>query len=69
MDRRIGVITLAVIACALLIGGVVAYQKQSSEQPATVDVHAPFAHVEKDANGIRVQAPGVDIEVPKKSTE
>ena len=74
----LGLSTLAVIA---VVGGVAAYQRTQSDVlidvPAVrvetnkatgeTTVDAPFAHVEKDNQGTRVEAPGVKIDVPNRS--
>jgi hypothetical protein len=76
---RLGSIALVVVLFALLVGGVYAYQRSQTEvlvdSPAVrvetnkatgeTTVDAPFAHIEKDSSGTRVQAPGVDVNVPK----
>jgi hypothetical protein len=81
--RQIGILALAILAIVVVVGGVTAYQRSQTEvlvdgpgvrvetNKATGEttVDAPFAHIEKDANGTRVQAPGVDVQVPKKSTD
>ncbi len=81
--RQIGILALAILAIVVVVGGVTAYQRSQTEvlvdSPAVrvetnkatgeTTVDAPFARVEKDANGTRVQAPGVDVQVPKKSTD
>jgi len=83
MDARhlmiyLGLSTLAVIA---VVGGVAAYQRSQSDvlieapfvrvetNKATGEtkVDAPFAHVEKDNQGTRVEAPGVKIDVPNRT--
>jgi hypothetical protein len=79
-SRQTGTLALALLAFVLLVGGVVAFQR--SQQQVLVDspavrietnkstgkttVDAPFAHVEKDASGTHIEAPGVDVQVPKK---
>ncbi|CAA2140840.1 hypothetical protein [Hyphomicrobium sp. ghe19] len=74
----LGLTILAVIA---VVGGVAAYQRTQSEvlvdTPAVrvetnkatgeTNVDAPFAHVEKDGQGTRVEAPGVKIDVPRSA--
>lgn len=74
----LGLSALAVIA---VVGGVAAYQRTQSEvlidTPAVrietnkatgeTKVDAPFAHVEKDSQGTRVDAPGVKIDVPERT--
>lgn len=74
----LGLSTLAVIA---VVGGVAAYQRTQSDVLVDVPavrvetnratgetkVDAPFAHVEKDSQGTRVEAPGVQIEVPNRA--
>ena len=81
--RQIGILALAILAIVVVVGGVTAYQRSQTEVlvdgPAVrvetnkatgeTTVDAPFARVEKDANGTHVQAPGVDVQVPKKSTD
>ena len=81
--RGLGVIALAIIAFAVIVGGVFAYQRSQNEvlvdtpsvrietnkAAGETTVDAPFAHVEKDQNGTRVQAPGVNIDVPKKPAD
>lgn len=76
---RLGSIALVVVLFALLVGGVYAYQRSQTEvlidSPAVrvetnkatgeTTVDAPFAHIEKDSSGTHVQAPGVDVNVPK----
>jgi len=78
-----GSIALIILLFALIAGGVYAYQRSQSEvlvdSPAVrvetnkatgeTTVDAPFAHVEKDQNGTHVQAPGVDVNVPKQPAE
>lgn len=80
---RLGSIALVVVLFALLVGGVYAYQRSQTEvlvdSPAVrvetnkatgeTTVDAPFARVEKDGSGTRVQAPGVDITVPKEPSQ
>jgi hypothetical protein len=82
-STRFGSIALVVVLFLLVVGGVYAYQRSQSEvrvdRPAVhvetnkttgeTAVDAPFAHVEKDENGTRVQAPGVDVNVPKQPSE
>ncbi len=77
---RFGSIALVIVLFALIAGGVYAYQRSQTEvlvdSPAVrvetnkatgeTTVDAPFAHVEKDGSGTRVQAPGVDVNVPKE---
>jgi ABC-type transporter Mla subunit MlaD len=74
----LGLTTLAVIA---VVGGVAAYQRAQSDvlidTPAVrvetnkatgeTKVDAPFAHVEKDSQGTRVDAPGVKVDVPNRT--
>jgi ABC-type transporter Mla subunit MlaD len=74
----LGLSTLAVI---VVVGGVAAYQRTQSDvlvdTPAVrvetnkatgeTKVDAPFAHVEKDNHGTRVDAPGVNVDVPKRT--
>ncbi|WP_041320965.1 hypothetical protein [Hyphomicrobium denitrificans] len=84
MDRtRLGSIALVVVLSALVVGGVYVYQRSQSEvlvdSPAVrietnkatgeTKVEAPFTRVEKDESGTRVQAPGVDVNVPKQPSE
>ncbi|WP_045835930.1 hypothetical protein [Hyphomicrobium sp. 99] len=71
---------LSAVAVIAVVGGVAAYQRSQSEVlvdiPAVrietnkatgeTTVDAPFAHVEKDEHGTRVDAPGVKIEAPSK---
>jgi hypothetical protein len=80
---RFGSIALVIVLFALIVGGVYAYQRSQSEvlvdSPAVrvetnkatgeTKVEAPFARVEKDESGTRVQAPGVDVNVPKQPSE
>lgn len=82
-SARLGSIALVVVLFALIVGGVYAYQRSQSEVlvdgPAVrietnkatgkTTVEAPFARIEKDENGTRVQAPGVDVNVPKQPLE
>jgi hypothetical protein len=81
-SSRLGVIALAILLFAAIVGGVFAYQRSQNEvvinSPVRVEtnkatgettVDAPFAHVEKDQNGTRVRAPGVDVNVPKKPAD
>jgi len=77
---RFGSIALVIVLFALIAGGVYAYQRSQTEvlvdSPAVrvetnkatgeTTVDAPFARVEKDDRGTRVQAPGVDVNVPKE---
>ena len=42
---------------------------ETNKATGETTVDAPFAHVEKDQNGTRVQAPGVNIDVPKKPAD
>ena len=81
--RRTNVLALAVLAMLVLVGGVWAYQRSQTEvlvdSPAVrvetnkatgeTTVDAPFAHIEKDSSGTRVEAPGVNIEVPKRQAD
>ena len=81
--RQIGILALAILAIVVVVGGVTAYQRSQTEVlvdgPAVrvetnkatgeTTVNAPFARVEKDATGTHVQAPGVDVQVPKESTD
>jgi hypothetical protein len=84
MDRAgLGSIALVVVLFALVVGGVYAYQRSQSEvlvdSPAVrvernnatgeTKIEAPFTRVEKDQSGTRVQAPGVDVNVPKQPSE
>jgi len=76
---KLGSIALVVVLFVLVVGGVYAYQRSQTEvlvdSPAVrvetnkvtgeTTVDAPFAHIEKDGNGTRVEAPGVDVNVPK----
>lgn len=69
---------LSVVAVIAVVGGVAAYQRSQSgvlvDAPAVrietnkatgeTKVDAPFAHVEKDERGTRVDAPGVKVDVP-----
>lgn len=78
-SSRLGSIALVVVLFLLIVGGVYAYQQSQTEvlvdSPAVrvelnkatgeTTVDAPFARIEKDASGTRVEAPGVDINVPK----
>lgn len=81
-SSRLGVIALAILLFAAIVGGVFAYQRSQNEvvinSPIRVEtnkatgettVDAPFAHVEKDQNGTRVRAPGVDVNVPEKPAD
>lgn len=84
-SRQLGILVLTIAVCAALVGGVLAYQRPSPEAGVQVDaptvrvetdkpsgqtsVDAPFARVDDNANGTHVQAPGVDIQVPKKSVD
>jgi len=77
---RFGSIALVIVLFALIAGGVYAYQRSQTEvlvdSPAVrvetnkatgeTTVDAPFARVEKDDRGTRVQGPGVDFIVPKE---
>lgn len=74
---KLGSIALVVVLFALIAGGVYAYQRSQTEvlvdSPAVrvetnkatgqTTVDAPFAHIEKDESGTRVEAPGVDVNV------
>jgi len=76
-----GAFLLGALIAVAIIGGVWAYQQSQREvlvdspalrietNKATGDtkVDTPFAHVEKDSGGTHVNAPGVQVEVPKKS--
>ncbi|MGO4683776.1 hypothetical protein [Hyphomicrobium sp. 2TAF46] len=69
---------LSVVAVIAVVGGVAAYQRSQSDVLVDVPavrietnkatgetkVDAPFAHVEKDEHGTRVDAPGVKVDVP-----
>jgi hypothetical protein len=82
-SARLGSIALVVVLFALIVGGVYAYQRSQSEvlvdNPAVrvetnkatgeTKVEAPFARVEKDQSGTHVQAPGVDVNVPKQPSD
>lgn len=81
-SSRLGVIALAILLFAAIVGGVFAYQRSQNEvvvnSPIRVEtnkttgetiVDAPFAHVEKDQDGTRVRAPGVDVKVPDKPAD
>ena len=46
-----------------------AVRVETNKATGETTVDAPFAHVEKDANGTHVQAPGVDVQVAMKSTD
>jgi hypothetical protein len=73
-------LALSVLAAIAVVGAVTAYQHSQSrvlvDTPAVrietnkatgeTKVDAPFAHVEKDDQGTRVDAPGVKIEAPKQ---
>jgi hypothetical protein len=76
---RLGIIALAIILFAVIVGGVFAYQRSQNEVAVDSPIHVetnkatgettvdtPYAHVEKNENGTRVRAPGVDVNVPKK---
>ncbi len=81
--RQYGLLALSIGVVAVLIGGVMAHQRSEKEVPVDTPVvrvetnkatgeptvDAPFAHVEKNANGTRVDAPGVNVEVPKRATD
>jgi hypothetical protein len=83
VPRQFGLLALCVGIAAVLVGGVMAYQRSQNEvlvdTPAVrietnkatgeTTVDAPFAHVEKDRNGTRVDAPNVKIDVPKRTTD
>jgi hypothetical protein len=81
-SSRLGVIALAILLFAAIVGGVFAYQRSQNEvvvnSPIRVEtnkatgettVDVPFAHVGKDQNGTRVRAPGVDVNVPGKPAD
>jgi hypothetical protein len=82
-STRIGSIAFIILLFALVAGGVYAYQRSQSEvlvdSPAVrvetnkatgeTTVEAPFARIEKDESGTRVQAPGVDVNVPKQPAD
>jgi hypothetical protein len=82
-STRLGSMALVVVLFALLIGGVYAYQRSQSEVlvdgPAVrletnkatgeTTIDAPFAHIENDGSGTRVQAPGVDVNVPNEPAQ
>lgn len=69
---------LSAVAVIAVVGGVAAYQRSQTEvlidTPAVrvetnkatgeTTVDAPFAHVEKDERGVRVDAPGVKVDTP-----
>ncbi|HET6390634.1 hypothetical protein [Hyphomicrobium sp.] len=71
-------IGLSAVAVVAVVGGVAAYQRSQTEvlvdapgvrverNKATGEttVDAPFAHVEKDGQGTRVEAPGVRVDTP-----
>ncbi len=73
---------MSLLAMLIVIGGVTAYQRSQPEvlvdTPAVrvetnkatgdIKVDAPFAHVEKNDQGTRVDAPGVKVETPKPSS-
>ncbi len=73
---------LSLLAVLIVIGAVSAYQRSQSEvlvdtpavrvetNKATGDttVDAPFAHIEKNDQGTRVDAPGIKVEAPKPSS-
>jgi len=72
-------LALSVLAALAVVGAVAAYQHSQTEvlvdTPAVrvetnkatgdIQVDAPFAHVEKNDQGTRVDAPGVKVEAPK----
>jgi hypothetical protein len=72
-------IALSLAAAAIVIGAVSAYQRSHAQvvvdAPAVkvdtdkpgggTSVDTPFAHIENNKDGTKVEAPGVKIEVPK----
>lgn len=82
MNRNtIGVAVIALLAVAVAGGVIVARQSapdtsvtapsvrvEADKANGDTKVEAPFTEVEKNEDGVRVQAPGVDVKVPK-STE
>ena len=84
MNRDIAIyLALTLAAIVVVVGASAAYRRQDpavvidapavhiESDKATGDtrVDAPFAKVQKDQSGTRVQAPGVDIVVPKRQTD
>ncbi len=76
-------LALSFLAAAAVVGAVSAYQRSRSEvlvdtpvvrvetNKATgeTSVDAPFAHIEKNDQGTRVDAPGVKVEAPKPPSD
>ncbi|MFT3731160.1 MAG: hypothetical protein QM780_07005 [Hyphomicrobium sp.] len=76
-------IVLSLIAAAVVTEAVSLYQERHArvevDAPAVrvdtdkpgggTSVDAPGVHIENDKNGVKVQAPGVDIEVPPKQPQ
>lgn len=59
------------IACAVVLAGAIMLTATEPDvatataRPERTSVEAPGTHVETDRDGTRIQAPGVDITVPK----
>lgn len=71
MDQKyVGAVAIGVVAIAVL-GGVIIARQGAPTTPTTSNatVEAPYTRVEKDADGVRVQAPGVDVQVPADKSE
>ncbi|MFN0219339.1 MAG: hypothetical protein ACKVP4_11050 [Hyphomicrobium sp.] len=83
MDRKyVGAAALGLVAVAIAGSVILA---RSGEPTTTVTapgvrvetgrengdatITAPYTNIEKDADGTRIQAPGVDINIPRKSSE
>lgn len=77
-------IALSIIAAALVISGTGWVMRQPvSESRSTVTalgvdvqtrgddvkIDAPYTSIQKDSRGTRIQAPGVDIELPPKQNQ
>lgn len=76
-------LALSLFAVLVVVGAVTAYKRSHSEvlvdTPAVrvetnkvtgeTKVDAPFAHIEKNDQGTRVDAPGVKVEAPKPPSD
>lgn len=65
---------LILVAAVVLMGGALAIAQRDASGPAVSSgegtrVDAPGTTVESDNEKIRIQAPGVDITVPKRNDE
>ncbi|MEQ1653593.1 MAG: hypothetical protein ABL897_13985 [Hyphomicrobium sp.] len=80
-NRNSTLLVVVLLAAGVILAGSVWAMRQSeAERGASfkgpgvsvetrggdVKIDAPYTSIQKDANGTRIQAPGVDIELPPK---